>query len=676
MFNYYFFDCVSKFVITIEMEFVSSNNLRIRGDTIPNLDAEKFIKAIEIQCDIDIATSPRWRDVITRIEAVVIECKRRVKDHKLRNSLILQQLQKEFTYVSPFNLTDILARTARKWERLKTQRVIKLDPIMSESIQSISSKITNPKMEEEEIPEITLLFDEADVKEKEDTFMPPLNIYTISSDSTNYDISPVRSKVYKEIIKRNVTMRRVSDNSKSAPNRRLLNTNIIKSSPKNIIISSTTDQILEFKLKNCALQMLMIQYHSLTEKSQFQRVAVLPAIPVKLVPGITYTFKLIFKLWSEQDFTTKIKFLVKYSASTQYFEYFVPIISLQEKKLKYRSVKVSEIIVIPKIYSWQLKNKSTIYEYPFGISELSINTKDTHFYYVRIVKREMDIASYDDNDTMISNEVNTPTTVLQNVEDEIRASTPSEVLSPKLTSDPHKGLKSFIDTTMSYLDVSNEMSQLVNEAVECAMDVFVFEKTNLFLKSGETKSVRVYFTQIDNIGCHNCFYDFKFYDYESNELIFTKTTRVFADIMPHPIQVMPDELDMTDTPIIFGHCINSFVLTNNHYVYPVNIRIETSAKMQKLLKIEPIQTVILPKKSAKFVVNFCISDWEPVIEELGDDDLTNQDQYFVQFTIKILISGYAAVYKNISPIYYNITAPCIHEYEYVYRKKNNEVMPN
>lgn len=675
------------------MEFVSTNNFKIRGDMIPNLNAKEYIKAIENQCDIDIATSPRWGDVITRIQAVVIECKRRIKDYKLRNSIIVEKLQKEFAYISPFELSQVLARTARKWERLKIQRRSKFDEVKSEGNVSISSEDT--KIKEEEIPELTL-FDEADVKEIDDSIMPPLSISAVPSDSINCNLSPVRSNVYKELIRSNVTSGRESENAVNSQFYRR-RASIINSSPKTIIISSSKTAS-EFKLKNCALQIAMIQYQSLTNISKFKSISVLPATPVRLVPGIAYTFKIIFKLTkeqeqNEQDFTSKIKFQVKCPAYAltppqSYFEYLVPIISIPEKKLKYRSVTVSETIVIPPVYSWQLKYKCTFYEYPFGISEVSVDTKDVHSYYVRIVNRKVDTVSNGASDTS-SNEVNITTplsSVSQNIHNEIKEPIHNAVLSPKVISDPHRAnikssspisketntvyKKSSITTTLSTLEMVNKVNELVDKIVDRAMDVFVFDKTYLFLKPGETKSVRVYFIQVQRIGCHNCYYDFEFYDYASNELIFTKTTKVFADILPHPIQIMPDALDMRGTPIIFGHCINSFILTNTHYVYPVNIRISTTAAMQNLIKIEPMKTVLLPKKSAKFAVNICSSNWNPFILDVQEYELQDKDHYFVQFTIKILISGHAAVFKNITPLYYDIIAPCIHEF--VYGKKKYE----
>lgn len=649
--------------------------------------------------DIDM-TLPEWREAITRIQAAVIDYRCLVKDHKLRNFVILGKLAKEFTYISPFYLTDVMARTAKKWERLKTRR-IKVHPQLPESIGSISSRSISSEIKEEEIPQITI-DDDIMNKQVTDTLLPPLN--TMSSKITNRNKSPIGSEIYKEIIKDIVTISMATKKTKSEnpihapiPNR-LLNTSIIRHSPKTIKIGAALEQALEFKLKNCANHIALIQYQSLIEISKFIRISVLPATTVKLVPGITHTFKLILKLVKQQEFTTKIKFHVKYPANSttpaEPYEYYVPIIRLPDKKFQYRSVTAPEIIVIPPIFSWQLENKSALYEYPFASSYVSVNTNDTHSYYVRIVKRKGDITSGDADETNASNEVNitTPTSVIKYIDDEMKdSSSLSKVF--ELSSDSLKGgikssnvfsrkvknltsKKSLINTTTkSNLSIPNEVLELVVTMVERVMDVFVFDKTYLFLKSGESKFIRVYFIQVHHIGCHNCYYDFKFYDSESNELIFTKTARVFADIMPHPIQITPDALDMTDTPITFEQCANSFVITNTHRVYPVNIRIVTSAKMKKLIRIEPMKTVVLGKKSVKFVVNLCTRNGNPLIEKFDEGDLVNEDDLFVLFTVKIVISGYASSYKNITPIYYDIIAPGINEYEYVYRKKYVEKPP-
>lgn len=677
------FCIVTKFIIAIRMEFVSCNNFRISGDTITKLNIEEFIKSIESQYNVDM-TSPKWRFLITRIQAAVIDYRRRVKDHKLRNSLILEKLTKEFTYISPFYLTDVMARTARKWELLKTPRVIKLNPILPENIGSVSSRSINTEIKEEETPEITI---DDDKKEKVDTFLPPLN--TTSSKTINNNISLIGSEIYKELIKDIMTTEKTKniDSPVYTPSRHiLLNTSTIKHSPKIIKIGSSQEQSLVLKLKNCGNHIAFIQYQSQIDISNFKCISVLPATTVKLVPGITYSFKLFFKLVNQQEFSSKITFHVKYPSNSTtlpkpYDEYYIPIISLLDKKLQYRSVTAPKIIEIPPIYSWQVNNKFEFYEYPFGSTHVSIDTNDNHSYYVRIVKRDVDIASDDADETNASNEVNitSPTSVLKYIDDEFKDSSLSKVLGSssvplkgrvKSTSVSSRRAKSLtsnkssanIITTMNS-NIRNEVLQLIVEVVERAMSVFVFDKTYLFLKSGQTKFVRVYFIQVQHIGCHNCYYDFKFYDSKSNELIFTKTTRVFADVMPHPIQITPDALDMTDTPIIHGKCVNSFVITNTHSVYPVNIRLVTSAKMKKLIKIEPIKMVILQKKSAKFLVSLCTSNR---IDKLDEEDLVDDDNLFVLFTFKIVISGSATAYKHITPIYYDIVAPGVHEYERVY----------
>lgn len=670
------------------MEFVNCNNFRTRGDGIQNFNIEEIIKSIENQCDVDM-NSPKWRNVITRIQAAVIDYGHRVKDHKLRNSLILDKLQKEFTYRSPFDLTDVMARTASKWEYLKTLRVAKVNPLLPESIQNISSRSITTEIEEEEIPEIKI--DDDDIKEKVGTFPTPLNS-SVSSKTINNNMSSTESEICKEII--NDILAMIEEKQKteyvfSPIRKRLFIKSLLKRSPKIIKICSSQQYNLTLKLKNCANHTALIQYQPLIEMSTFKHISVLPAIPVKLFPGIAYTFKLTFELVNPQDFVSNIKFHVQYPANSMTllnpYEYYVPIVSLLDQKLKYRSVTVPEMIVIPPIYSWQVNNKSELYEYPFGSSDVSVDTDDTHSYYVRIVKREVDIASDDAGDENGSNEFNitSPTSAVHNIDDEIKdyslpkmLELPSDVHNEPIRSSsvplkrgksttPKKSVSNI--PTTSNPDIPNEVLQLIVNVVERAMDVFVFDKTYLFLKSGETKLVRVYFIHVHHIGCHNCYYDFNFYDSESNKLIFTKTTRVFADIMPHPIQITPDTLDMTNTPITFGKCVNSFVITNTHYAYPVNIRIVTSAKMKKLLKIQPMKSVILQKKSAKFVVSLCPNN---------EDEFVIEDSLFVLFTVKIVISGYASAYKNITPIYYDIIAPGIHEYENVYHKKYSETTPN
>ncbi|XP_026320754.1 uncharacterized protein LOC113230864 [Hyposmocoma kahamanoa] len=473
----------------IKMEFVSCNNFRIRGDTIPNLNIEEFIKSIENQYDIDM-TSPEWRRAITRIQAALIDYIHRIKDHKLRKALILEQLQKEFTYINPFYLADVKARTARKWERLKTRSVIKLDPIVPESIKSFSTK----------------------------------------------------------------SMERLKTRS------------VIK-----------LDPIVQENIKS----------------------------------------------FSSKGIDPEIK-----------------------------EEEVSEMIIPETISPEMIIPEMTIDD---------VNDND--------MKEKVDTFLPRTDNTNVSNEISTTLSVMQtNASNKINTTAPSVLQTNTSYEINITTSKSITNTTTSNSSIRNEVLQLIVKIVERAMDVFVFDRTYLSLKSGETKFVRIYFVQVLHIGCHNCYYDFEFYDSQSNELLFKKTTRVFADVMPHPIQVKPDALNMTDTPIIFGQCRNSFVITNTHCKYPVSIRIVTSTKMKKLIKIVPMETVILQKRSTKFVVKLCTRNRDPVVVKLDEDKCFNEDSLFVQFTLKILISSYVSAFKNITPIFYNIIAPCIHEYEYVYGK--------
>ncbi|XP_045490496.1 uncharacterized protein LOC110991500 [Pieris rapae] len=170
-----------------------------------------------------------------------------------------------------------------------------------------------------------------------------------------------------------------------------------------------------------------------------------------------------------------------------------------------------------------------------------------------------------------------------------------------------------------------------------------------------SQKIRVNFTKAEYIGLHQSCYDLEFFDPVDNNLIMTKTVKVFAEILPHPIEIQPIILDMTGTPKTLGLCIDHFTIFNNHKFVPVTIKIELTTKMNRIFDITPQKTFIAAQSNASF---------EVALSRSG----SNKHEDFVHFTIKIIVIGDKAVYKNVPPFFYEIIIPCASEFKRVYGK--------
>lgn len=98
---------------------------------------------------------------------------------------------------------------------------------------------------------------------------------------------------------------------------------------------------------------------------------------------------------------------------------------------------------------------------------------------------------------------------------------------------------------------------------------------------------------------------FNFYDAHTGEFKFRKTTRVFADILPRPVEISPPILDMSSAPIVHGFAEGVFNITNNHKLFPVLIKIVLTKQMTCLFRIIPTETVIPTTTKVPFEIKFC-----------------------------------------------------------------------
>lgn len=601
-----------------------------------------------------------WEDLVKQVHVMSTDHQRRKQNANTPKNIIIAKLATEFFRPSPFELTDNLVRTKKKWEKLNIKAKerkeslperkrfvpdnllqemkhgqesednesmnikVRLDcrcksgvspPVNSEvsttAIQDTSnhkhkrtSTMTTPKssidITETARPEIDIL---------KPAFIVTNNRKLISADSKIKINFP--STVPLPKITQTVTEERFSF---------IPSVSIFCTPPKlSIIDDHLIDQTIQFSITNGSTKYVHLKYIDVTDRFYFCYAYVCPNHSHKVYPGMSVTFKLYFKLnMRKKVFTSMLFFRVTcnrtYNRPTE--GYVVPIIS---DYLKTRSVDVSEAVYIPPIYSWHFK-KSIEDPCSTGMIEVSIN--DGYSYHLHINRRSEDFTQPEENNLSSTN------------------------MSGYLP------LSNLIEMN-SDLEIKY-MAVIVDSLVERALDTFFINTSYMYVKSKIKKyKIPVYLHTIEHVGCHNCYYDLIFYDAYTDEFIFRRTTRIFAEILPSPVEVSPPLLDMSCVPINHSFGESVFYITNHHKLFPVLIKIILTKNMKRLFRVIPMETVIPINTKVAYQIKFCTLD---AMRSTADN--------MVYFAFEIAMFGPKFIYKDMPHIYYEVIAPCL-----VYYKK-------
>lgn len=655
------------------MEGSNCKHLRIRNEGSRNLEVEQFIKCIEKEYKIDFTSLPQWKEFVKRLHVTTTDYKRKMQDAKLRKTLIMKKIYTELFRPTPFELTNHFARTAGKWEikSLKSKRtkpIVLLKPVnKNDSFSESQSPINNEANEEKivyivaAVPPNTEIdhmerFKNSTAKPSPDLLLNTLPSYFCrnkhkmvspleSNDSNLISIpSPGEFKRKAAVIKYRLPFQETSS---------------IVSTPKEINITSNqlNKQTIKFSLINNSpmKHILYIRFICITDICAFRKATILPATPLKLYPGIKLGYRFVFELvQSKNEFESQIYFKVRnkiYNGEPAK-AFYIPIV----RKAKVRSVLVTETVTIPPIYLWHFETKA---EHPKGIAEVSVT--DNRFYHMHIVKRAVDLAkgttkitdAYTDRVLQKALErIETKKRLMQS-ESSIRR----KQLSEKLKSMPKDSrsdnttcnIFKFNDPPYENIDV---IILVIEDVIRLCIDTFKFDPVYKFLGPDSKIKIPVYLTEMEHIGYHNYYYDFEFYDPETNDCVMIKTVKVFAEILPHPIKIKPELLlDMSNSKTSHGFCKDTFTILNTLKCCPVSIKIQLSKKTKKLLNITPMETYIPNLSNVTFHVNFC-----------GRDQITEAEQ-LVHLSLKIIVTGNQSVYLRIPPIDYEIVAPCVNVFK-------------
>ncbi|XP_063626288.1 uncharacterized protein LOC134797867 [Cydia splendana] len=637
------------------MNIAECNHIRIRDGNDYGMNVERTIKQIEDLYQIDFRTLPQWQKLVQRMHLAITDCKRKIQDSKRRKATIIDKLCIESCRSSPFELTDELARTAKIWKAMQANLKMK-----KESILNLTRSFHNSETEYGEIlaeeslghpnTEVIVSLESLDptiVKSEHGTstksqyshlpayicINPHRRISLLNSDQSSLKLADSSPAVIEPI------------NCAKEPGEWSVlpqSTNII-SVPNTITIEnqSLNEQSISFSLitYSSGYPYLNLRFKGLTDDRPFRRAKILPNTPVKLFPGLAVNFKFVFKLQpNPEDFAVNLFFKVGQrvfdEAPVEGFS--LPIVGTFF--IKPEAIHVTEEINIPPTYFWHINAKCG-----FPFSGVTIKVPDNHCYNLHITKQNLNLVQESEDGIFSVEPMTLSSTIAQrDLVAEVIAQSKTVVSSNAYQEENGSAL------------ISNFITLIINDAIERALDVFVFEKTDLPLEPFSKQTIKVYQTKVEHIGFHQSLYEFKFTDPETEETL-CKTVKVFGEVLPNPVQIEPGLLDMTVSPIVQGRCEDHFTITNSNKIYPFTIKIKLTSKMKQLISITPMETLIPTTTSVSFLVGFCSKDLNKNIRE-----------DFVHLTIKIIVIGNKSVYRNVPPIYYEIIAPCSSEFLKLY----------
>ncbi|XP_072942990.1 uncharacterized protein [Epargyreus clarus] len=630
------------------------NHIRIRDGEGYEKNIETLIKLIENQFKTDFTSLPNWKDLLKNIGDKKQEYESKIKSANRRKLFIIDKLHVQNFRPSPFILTDNLARTAYLWkdielEHKKRKEYPKLDaPSGFEEITEITGEISDmnltahPNSEIHQSTDIKPITQATPVEIETSVSHLPVNICT----NPHKLISPLKSEFSVLNIQQKEPHEHFSIPGSQEKEGLLINqTKCIVCKPSTIKIDSNIlkKQVIKFVLTNSCTDALYVRFKSISDKYPFKRANIYPETAVKLCPGLSVVYKFVFKLKPNIDnYKMYIYFRIGHNVISSAPEDILNIPVYLKPSAQDKIIFVTETVNICPVYSWQINVNCN-----FPHENLDIYILDDNSYNMHIKKRVVDFIEERQlrNFSIDVTGVNTDS-LLQKMEDD-DIETQSLLMSTSKKED--------LDN-MECMSITGVISLVVEDIVNLALDTFIFERTFLYLIPFSKSSLSVLFSKAEHEGYHQCYYDLEFFNPDTDFLIRTKTIKVFAEALSHPVQIHPKILDMSESPINFGFREDYFVVTNTHKVFLVRLKIKVTKKMRQLFQINPMELTIPCSSSANFVVRACCKK------------LTNGENRhdLVHFTIKIIVSGHKSIYRNVPPIFYEIVIPCAAEFEKIY----------
>lgn len=623
-------------------------HIKIRDTNDYTFNAEEYIKDLERKYSIDVRSIPSWKELIKRLHVAKTDYNRIIQSSKARKLYIINKLHIEFYRPSPFELTEKLVRTAKKWDELK-QITNKYNIKLKDTQIDEDEKVFEQKESKDTVAHSNTESGKSSVDLDEKTDSIKLESHTSRSIEDHLPIrispnihrcvSPIKTEDKLEVKNQTPRKKTVLKHEWKT----LTPTNLVECIPKDIVISNHIgSQSVSFSISNFSNAYVFVQYKYLTNGSFYKLAKVSPVARVKIIPGLSSEFTLECKLLKEindfDDYYTNIYFKVSHNPVANRPKQAL-LIPIKMQKIT-RSVNVSEIVQLPPAYPWHLTSK---HGYPTAYLNLSVN--DDFGYYIRVIKRKESKSELKPHITELSYELDTY----------------SEI--DRLCDIENGNEPKSIHLKKDYLpDITNTdfMASILNSIVEIALNPLWFKRNYMYLSPNSTSRIPVCLTKTEHIGFHQACYNIEFYDAITEQLIFTKMTRVFAEVLENPIVISPPHiLDMRYSPVHHGFCIDYISIRNNHKALMCTVKIMLTSKMKKLIKITPLEISLTPNSCYKFKVMFCGRERDVLSNDKSD--------YLVHFTFKITLNGMKTVFENVPPIFYEIICPCYNEFLKVYK---------
>jgi hypothetical protein len=643
------------------MKISECNHIRIRDNNQYGMNVEQFIKSIEDQYKIDFRSLYGWKELVKRLHVMTTDGKRKIQDANLRKFLIINKLNTQFYRNSPFVLTDQLARTSRKWQMMeKLEEKSRKSALKSISSMGMSATAVELEGEQEISNSSYTVHPNTEIIEHEVTVTEPLHKSDAMTETKAIDevsshlpvnictnqhrrLSSLRSQDLIPNIEPTASVVTTVTEKESKELMVLKETFSATCYPKIICIDKNIpeEQSKTITISNRTIEYMYIRFACVADETHFKKVNVLPVIPKKICPGLSLSFKFYFKLVGNiENFTSALCFKIGRKVVDEFPEESlrVPIVGNFDIC---RSVSITETVIIPPVYLWQLR-----YDHGFPLAVVDIKVNDNYSYHLHISQRAINITQECQDSFVSVNAASLDTeSLIERTQDKEIA-----VQSKMIVT-----VKEAREEKISSLDI---VAFIVDDLVELSLETFVFENAYLNLKPMARKKVNVYFAKPSCIGSHHCYYDFTFYDLETEEIVLTKTIKIFSEVLPHPIKISPTLLDMSKLPIWHGMYQDHFVIMNTHKLYPVTIKIKLTTKMKKLFRLRPMETVIPTTSSVQFEVIVCSRE----AEEQNLEDLAF-------FTFKIIVIGNKTIYDNVPPFFYELILPCAKTFRNLYNEK-------
>ncbi|CAH2089514.1 unnamed protein product [Euphydryas editha] len=639
---------------------MQSKNIRIIGKYDCDNDIEEDLKELERQYRIDFKSLTQWKNIIEKINSVKQECKMKLINAKNRNFRIIEKLYIQNYRTSPFVLTDKFSRTSKLWKEekltVRQQKTSSKTEYSSMSLHNVSidnvipseendiESNAHPNSEVAQSKEHILKQNiEPDSHLNSPQYLPPFictNQHKLLSSIGSSEI--VLNHKESKNNENNFKTETIEDLS-------LKQTKLVQCYPEKIIITSNTlrEQILKFSILNTSTEYVYIRFKNLSDTFYFKSFRMSPLVPIKLNPGLSKHYKFNFTLRDSIDVNV-ISLVIYFRVCSKISEEIL-CLPLKGQIERCNSLIVTETVKIPQVYLWQVNAKCG---YPKGIVQIQVCDNTAYSLYIR--KKDLDFKESVDTRSSDSLKVITPNTesLMQKTNDNEMELQNKTILSPKGTEINAFDIVNIENETLNSFDI---VTLVLNDILNIVYEPFIFKNTFLRLKPKSKRIALVYFTKAEHIGYHQSNYELTFYD--SNDNVFTKTVKVFGEVLPHPIVIYPNILDLIKSPVIFGHCKDHFTIINTHKVYPVSIKIQTATKMNKIFQITPRVVSIPAKSNVKFNIKLCR-------EHIN---ASQNVEIMAYFTIKIIVSGHRSVYQNVPPVYYEIIAPCTKEFMKTYK---------